>query len=94
MMNVTSDGLASIPKPDCKRIGHNIAFNNRKELLKIDRDNARMFQKLMDNRCRVTQIEEHLNDHDKHRYHSKKLQKDNNTSIKLQGYAKNYVLKK
>jgi hypothetical protein len=30
----------------------------------------------MDNRCRVTQIEEHLQDHDIHKYHSKKLQKD------------------
>jgi len=94
-LNTTLDGtLVSIPKPDAKRICHNIAFNNRKELLKIDRDNARMFQKLMDKQCSVSRIEDHLNDFDGHKYHSKNLSKSTNTSIKLQNYATNYVMKK
>lgn len=72
-----------IPKPDCKRIGHNIAMSNRRELIKIDRDNARIFSKLMDNECKVEKVESHLNDFDFHKYHSKKLSKSTNTSIKL-----------
>lgn len=53
-----------------------------------------MFQKLMDKQCSVSRIEDHLNDFDGHKYHSKKLSKSTNTSIKLQNYATNYVMKK
>ena len=43
----TCEEWSQSPLPHCKKIHHNIALNNRRELINIDKENARIFQKLM-----------------------------------------------
>jgi len=43
----TCEDFSQSPKPHCKKIHHNIALNNRRDLINIDKENARIFQKLM-----------------------------------------------